>query len=92
MTNELTNYALIIIAGFGAGVLNALAGGGPLITLAAIFAKIVPWLVMIATGIYAWSSFSPHMINRLCSGLCPLLRRNCSSRFMAAILVAVTAF
>ena len=117
--------ATIMIAGFIAGALNALAGGGPLITLAALmltgldaraanitstialfpgqigtglagrsllsqlnlipvwallsinaaggmigavllittptalFAQMVPWLVMIATAIYAWNNFSP---------------------------------
>lgn len=121
--NDYVTIALLIFAGFGAGALNALAGGGPLITLAAllltgldaraanmtstvalfpgqiatglasrallskanvipvamlvainivggmigaalllttssaIFAVMVPWLVMIATAIYAWSNF-----------------------------------
>ncbi len=119
---------VLIFAGFAAGVLNALAGGGPLITLAALlftgldaraanitstialfpgqiatglasrglppkanliplsvllminigggmigaalllttpsglFAVMVPWLVMVATAIYAWSNFGPQTI------------------------------
>ena len=126
--NDYVTIALLIFAGFGAGALNALAGGGPLITLAAllltgldaraanmtstvalfpgqiatglasrnllskanvipvamlvainivggmigaalllttpseIFAVMVPWLVMIATAIYAWSSFGAQPI------------------------------
>ena len=128
---------LIVAAGFGAGALNALAGGGPLITLAvllltgldaraanltstialfpgqiatglanrgllpkaniiplpvllainslggmmgaalllttpsAMFAKMVPWLVMMATGIYAWTSFSPRVLGTARIGALP---------------------
>ena len=120
--------ALIVLAGFCAGALNALAGGGPLITLgallltgldaraanmtstialfpgqiaaglasrgllpkaniiplglllglnitggligaallpttsSALFAKMVPWLVLLATAIYAWSNFGSRAI------------------------------
>lgn len=130
MSDSLTHAILILSAGFVAGGLNALAGGGPMITLAALlltgldaraanitstialfpgqivtgidsrallpkanvipfghllciiiiggmigaalllttpsvlFAQMVPWLVMAATAIYAWSNFGPRMIGR----------------------------
>ena len=126
MPTDVATYALLMIAGFMAGAINAVAGGGPLITLpvlifagldarianltstvalipgqiftgyaartalvttggvgvitlvsitivggaagamlllitpAPYFAAFVPWLVLVATLIYAWSNFSTH--------------------------------
>jgi uncharacterized protein len=48
-------------------VLISLAGGGLgavliLITPASTFANMVPWLVLVATGLFAWGSFGPKQL------------------------------
>jgi uncharacterized membrane protein YfcA len=48
--------ALFIISLVG-GALGALL---LLVTPAAFFARLIPWLVLFATAVFAWGSFGPH--------------------------------
>jgi len=53
---QLSFRALVIISLIG-GAIGALL---LLITPAAFFARMVPWLVLFATAVFAWGSFAPH--------------------------------
>ena len=75
----------------------SLAGGAVgavllLVTPSSFFAMLVPWLVLFATGIFAWGSFGPKREGSASQAAGARRRRNSAFLSMAAISAAASVF